>query len=202
MLSRILELRHAAVDVEMTLAKAPGDARRTMFWVRALHADGSIVAELSGGFLALDPTDMDVRQFDIWNEDALFARSIVGDLKSRGEFQRFVLIERIDVEKKARGNGLALRLMREVRDTLFHPGALALCQAAPDGGTEADVAKLSRYYASDPDLAFKAAPTDEAGWLYAAWPAPCSSQADQNTLALKVWSNHLSGDHRMPTLAT
>jgi ribosomal protein S18 acetylase RimI-like enzyme len=89
--------------------------------------------------------------------------------------EQVILIEKAWVAPTHRGEGLALRLMREAQHVFARPQAFAILKAHPDGEqvSDADCLKLADYYSSDQRLGFKPVSKKALpGWLVANWNAP------------------------------
>ncbi|MDP1730674.1 MAG: GNAT family N-acetyltransferase [Devosia sp.] len=90
-------------------------------------------------------------------------------------------LERVWVHRQHRGQGLALRLMREARHLFGRYGLLVMLRAYPDGD-EVDtdqVLRLADYYASDRSLGLEHLSRKQLpGWLVAHWEAPEAADGD------------------------
>jgi hypothetical protein len=92
--------------------------------------------------------------------------------------------ESVWVDRLLRGQGLALRLMREAQHMLGRFGLIAMIKAHPDTDgenvTDTDCVKLARYYQSDKQLGFLAlSETTHPGWLVSYWGKPVVNRADE-----------------------
>jgi GNAT superfamily N-acetyltransferase len=91
-------------------------------------------------------------------------------------------LERVWVAQELRGQGIALRLMREAQHVLGRLGLLVILKAHPDGRdvSDAQCRKLARYYQSDRQLGFAPiADRKHPGWLVAAWHEPVAAPGDE-----------------------
>ena len=92
------------------------------------------------------------------------------ELEDIPNFDSIVFLESGDVDKKFRGHGTALRLMREVSYIFQNSCPLYILKAHPTGQgdnvSDDDCRKLAAYYSSDQTLGFKELdPQKYAGWL-------------------------------------
>lgn len=87
------------------------------------------------------------------------------------DFCGVLFIERTEVGEGFRGQGLALRLMREAQHVFARFDNLVILKAHPDGKSvrDEDCLKLAKYYSSDRLLGFKAIKRELPGWLIAQW---------------------------------
>ena len=100
-----------------------------------------------------------------------------------------VFCERLFVHPYVRGNGLGLRMLREIRQVYAASKGLMLLKAFPDDLAEGDVLSpgLSQYYQSDPALGLRPVRSlSRPGWLAGLCkPSPVNEQ-DQVCLTLKT----------------
>lgn len=85
-------------------------------------------------------------------------------------FDSIVFLESGDVDKEYRGDGLALKLMREITYIFQNSLPLYILKAHPTGQgddvSDEDCRKLAAYYSSDPAIGLKELdPKRYAGWL-------------------------------------
>ena len=120
--------------------------------------------------------------FEVLAHHTMLIDEALGPELSLDQCDAVVILERIWVAPEFRGQGLALRLMREAQHVLGRPGLLVLFKAHPEGNavSVADCLKLASYFQSDPQLNLSA--TSETllpGWLVSRWDVPVAHAEDQ-----------------------
>lgn len=166
------------------------------FIVAAELNDGTIVAHLKGYVMEIDLSCLEdyIDAFDYRDSDGCATFKMLErcheNINNETEaFDRLVVLDKIEVDHAYRGQGFALRLMRESRDLLAQPRTVALAQAMPYGETvnrEVGSEKLVQYYCSDPDLGFKDVYGAGDGWLTAIWDEPCAKPEDAPLLDCQI----------------
>jgi hypothetical protein len=109
-------------------------------------------------------------------EERLKSQTLIDDCDCVAYF------ESVWVDQSLRGQGLALRLMREAQHMLGRFGLIAMIKAHPDGEgvTDTDCVKLAKYYQSNRQLGFSAlSETIHPGWLVSYWGEPVVNRGDE-----------------------
>jgi GNAT superfamily N-acetyltransferase len=120
--------------------------------------------------------------FEVLAHHAMLIEEALGPDTSLDQCDAVLHLEKIWVDPEFRGQGLALRLMREAQHVLGRPGLLVLLKAHPDGDTVsvADWLKLASYYQSDPQLNLSAISEKLVpGWLVSCWDVSVAHARDQ-----------------------
>lgn len=170
----------------------------TAKWDDQPKARRRTIGRLSGllwdkGYLPDEDDEPDLAVFDERDNHAEEAASIMVSQRSliaqalpeSGlpiDGRAFLLLERVSVEPRYRGNGLALRLMREARHLFARDGLLVIAKAYPDGAniTEEQVLRLANYYTSDETLGFRQLSQMQfPGWIVAHWGIPEAGEGDE-----------------------
>jgi GNAT superfamily N-acetyltransferase len=178
-----------AIDFEVECTSVESDEEPAVAAVNIGHLNGFLIDK---GFLPEQYGDWNIDVFDMRSSHAEEAyallhtqRALIGKALPDSNLlelgSAFILLERAWIDPAHRGNGLALRLMREAKHVLGRYGLLALLKAHPDGEdvTTEHILRLANYYVSDGHLGFKhLSKTQFPGWLVAHWGAPEVAEGD------------------------
>lgn len=177
-----------------TLVKRDSEYPELMsFTIQCQDENGKTAASLDGFFLDLgyypdleeldDVFFLDGRSAHALEAFAVLAanKEAVEEMLLSSDVHAFIHLEDAKVSKAYRGQGLALRMMREVRFLLRGYGRIVTLKAHPLEGEANAVtqARLASYYQTDDRLAFQPInAADNPGWLVALWDEPAPTGRD------------------------